>query len=403
MLAMFAVAAILMLGTVSLISGQSASAAGATGTLDPNGLLRLDPVAGHNFAIGNEYYIEDAIKNFRSDGSERIDFKDKETDSFIVAGHINVVKGAGGNNNICAEEPDEEISVKGNGGPHTDNNENAVSTFTDITPWPSPNSADTIDIGVINFAGTEGRLRPEMTHPDYGDPYPSLSGNTYPNVDLCNASQDDWIGFYSVKINLDTNCNGKYDRVYTVNYIDTSGLGPDGKPQNKWTIAQGGYRTYAAQFSPTQIELKSIFQYWGQYSSVNHPAYTYQTVRVDHQDQSAWQSTTDPPYKFITLKQITGIKNTDCPTVTATNPAPRYPGTDDSGLAAAVEEETTPQEQLLERTTTDETTSTEEPELAQSVDPQSEDDNDTTPDDDNDNDKKKNNDKNEEEEEEKEQ
>jgi hypothetical protein len=369
------------IGGNSSSSNNKAYASGATGTLDPNGLLRLDPVAGHNFAIGNEYYIEDAIKNFRSDGSERIDFKGKETDSLILAGYINVVKGAGGNNNICAEEPDEEISTKVNGGPHTGPVSPGPSTFTDITPWASENSADTIDIGVINLAGTEGRLRPEMTHPDYGSEFPSLSGNTYPSQDLCNASPDDWIGFYTVKINLDTNCNGKYDRVYTVNYIDTSGLGPDGKPQNKWTIAQGGYRTYAAQFSATQIELKSIFQYWGQDPSVNHPAYTYQTVRVDHQDQASWQSTTDPPYKFITLKQITGIKNTDCPTVTATNPSPRYPGTDDPPAelqASAVEAEDA---MIDDSSGINGEEAEQEDELAQEDDPQDPDNNDTTPDD----------------------
>jgi hypothetical protein len=317
--------------TAGSMSNNLAYASGATGTLDPNGLKRLDPIAGYNYAIGNEYYVGDSgvIKNFRSDGSERIDFKGKETDSLILAGYVNVVKGAGNNANICTQEPDEEISTKINGGPHTSNNENEVATFTDITPWPSPNSADTQDVGNINFAGNEGRLRPEMTHPDYGTAYPSASGNNYPSSNICNASPDDWIGFYTIKLNKDTNCDGTYDRVTIASYIDTSGLGADGKPQNKFTPATGGYRTYIATFSATAIELKSIYQYWGQYASVNHPTDSYQTLRIDHQSQSAWQSTTDPPYKFISLKQIVDDYNTSCPSVDPVNPGPRYEGTDD--------------------------------------------------------------------------
>ena len=336
-------------GLTTTTTTHQAFASGATGTLDPNGLLRLDPLAGYTYDIGTEYYIQSATKNFGTASlpdSMRIDFNGKETDSLIIAGYVNVVKGAGNNPNICDEQPAEEISTKINGGVHTNNNNDTISSDTDITPWPNPNSADTMDVGIINFAGDQGRIRSEKTHPS---PLPDVvmeSGNTYPGVDMCNASPDDWIGFMTIKVNRDTNCAGvgKYDDVWIASFIDTSGLGADGKPQNHWTPTQGGYRTVLAHFGPTDpdMPLKAIWQYWGQYASVNHPESSQQTLRIDHQSKTAWENESDLPYKFITLKKITNIHNEDCPNLDGQNPGARYPGTDDPDSLAATTAATTP-------------------------------------------------------------
>ncbi len=361
--------------TMSLTTANQAFASGATGTLDANGLMRLDPIAGYSYSIGNEYYINDCTKNFRSDGSERIDCTSKNIgdDGFIIAGYVDVVKGAGNDPNICSTQSAEEISTKVNGGPHTGPVTPGPSTFTDITPWPSENSADTMDVGNINFAGTTGRLRTEVTHPSplVTVPQYDAAGNTYPGVDLCHASPDNKIGFMTVKMNMDSNCDGVYDKVYLVSFIDTSGYGTDGKPQNKWTKSQGGYRTGLWIFGPNDTGLKSIFEYWGRDPSVNHGADSATTLRIDHQSQSAWQSTSDPPYTAFTVKELTNVHKDTCPTVNAVDPGATHPGTDDSGFAGAA------------ATTAANTTATEDSTkaLAQEDSPQSEDNNDVTSDD----------------------
>ena len=289
-------AAILLLVPVVMTSQQQqAFAAGASGTLDPNGILRKDPIAGYTMAFGSEFYIGNAVKNFRADGSERIDFKGKETDSLLIAGYFNVVKGDANNANWCVENagnPGEEISSKINGGPHNDVN---------------PQYADTADFGVINAEGTQSRLRFEIDHPDYE---PATAPTTQPGLplqnDLCSVPGG-WTGIMTEKINQDTNCDGIIDRIFVANYVDESGLNPTtGKPQNNWELV------WYKQFTLSQWLTKGKVQSYVE--NIEQPSLRYQTIRIDNQDQASWLNTADPPYKFVTLKEIINVKKDACPT-----------------------------------------------------------------------------------------
>lgn len=268
---------------------QTAYAAGAMGTLDQNGLMRYDPLSDYSMAVGDEYYT--FIKNFRSDGSMRMDFKGHDTDSLMIAGYFNVEKG-GGSEPDCTRDPDEEISAKMNGGPHNDVN---------------PTWADTMDLGIVDFEADDARFRTEETHPDYSGTYPGQT-TTWPftsSQSLCNVGGG-WVGVAAYKINLDSNCDGTDDRVTILGFIDKSGLGADGKPQNNWQ------RTYKQTFAEGSLDLKSIFEPYVQ--TIGEADETYQTIRIDDQSRSAWTTTnvSNQPYKFVTLKEIINIQKDTC-------------------------------------------------------------------------------------------
>jgi hypothetical protein len=127
------------------------------------------------------------------------------------------------------------------------------------------------------------------------------------------STPDRWIGYMAFKLNLDSNCDRKVDQIRLLQYIDKSGLN-NGKPRNDWVL------TFSRTFSLNEIGLKSKIQSYVE--DIGHPEYRYQTLRIDGQSQSEWQSTTNPPYKFVTLKQITNIQKDDgsC-TVTSSSPA----------------------------------------------------------------------------------
>lgn len=294
--------AILVLGIFSLAATtpQSSVYAASMGTEDANGFLRYDPLSDYSMATDDEYFIGNAIENFRSDGSMRIDFKGYDTDSLMIGGYFHPENG--GTN--CATEGGEFYGAKMNGGPHTTSNP-PPATETSTTPWPNQNAADTMDLEVINMDGDESRFRPEKTHPTYGANITSQSGNSFPGTDLCDASPDGWIGILAYKLNLDSDCNGQPDRVSVIGFVDVSGLNGDGTPKNNWQ------RTYKQTF--TSIALKSMYQPWVQ--TVGHSADTYQTLRVDQQSQSAWEdseSNGDNVYRYVTLKEIVNITKDTC-------------------------------------------------------------------------------------------
>jgi hypothetical protein len=238
-----------------------------TSSYDKNGIKYVQPFSTFRLTYSIETWT--FTKNFRSDGSMRCDFKDRVRDSVYLGGYFKV-KG-----------PDsEEVSAKLNGGPHNDTN---------------PEYADTMDLGIINFAGTKSRVRWEKTHPHYSSSIGSTS-HQLPVGDIRN----DWRGFIGMKMNLDTDGDGKPDKVAIVGMVDTGGLdSTTGKPLNQWKI------TFKRIFSPSEIDLKSVFTSY--VATIGKPKLVYQTIRIDQQSQNEWLSS-NPPYKYVTCKEVTATK-----------------------------------------------------------------------------------------------
>jgi hypothetical protein len=227
-LAIIAAAAITTVVVMSLammpVAPMNQAYAADAGTLDQNGIIRLNPL-GQNSPFGDqqkisydsEYFISDANKNFRTYGSMRIDWKGKpnpmtDTDGVFLAGYFNIdLGGESTSGNDCSANPLEEVSMKMNGGPHNDQN---------------PSWADTMDSGTISFNGDRSRFRTEETHPQYSGSYAgrTLSGGwPIQSSTLCSVSGG-WTGVAAFKINVDKNGDGKADAVRIMHYVDESGL-----------------------------------------------------------------------------------------------------------------------------------------------------------------------------------
>jgi hypothetical protein len=240
-----------------------------TSSNDKNGIRYVQPFSSYKLTYSNETWT--FTKNFRSDGSMRCDFRDRIRKSVYVGGYFKV-KGPDG----------EEVAGKLNGGPHTSSS-------------PENTYADTMDIGITNFLGTKSRVRWEKTHPNYSSGI-RPSGSQLPIGDIRNK----WRGFCALKVNLDSNRDGKPDVVVLVGMVDVGGLNPTTmKPVNRWKI------TYRRMFKPSEIALKSI---WTPYvATIGKSELACQTIRIDQQSQSEWQSS-NPPYKYVTCKQVTATK-----------------------------------------------------------------------------------------------
>src|SRR5688572_30813489 len=211
-----------------------------TSSYDKNDIRYVQPVSSFKLTYSNETWT--FTKNFRSDGSMRCDFKDRIRNSVYIGGYFKV-KG-----------PDsEEVSAKLNGGPHTSSS-------------PENTYADTMDIGITNFLGTRSRVRWEKTHPNYSSGITS-SYSQLPIGDIRNK----WRGFIGMKVNLDENRDGKPDRVTLIGMVDVGGLNPTTmKPVNHWRT------TYRRTFSPSEIDLKSI---WTPYvATIGRPELAQQTI-----------------------------------------------------------------------------------------------------------------------------
>lgn len=241
-----------------------------TSSNDKNGIRYVQPLSGFRLNYSNETWT--FTMNFRSDGSMRCDFRDRVRDSVYVGGYFKV-KGPDG----------EEVSAKLNGGPH-------------ISSSPENTYADTMDVGIINFLGTRSRVRWEKTHPNYSSGI-SASSSSLPIGDVRNK----WRGYCGLKINLDDNGDDKPDRVALVGMVDVGGLDSTTmKPVNNWMV------TYLRYFKPSEIALKSI---WTPYvATIEKPELAYQTIRIDEQSQSEWKSSTNPPYRYVTCKQVRATK-----------------------------------------------------------------------------------------------
>jgi len=268
-----------------------------SGTLDQNGLARFNPLASgkspfgdsYNLSFDSEYYIADAKKNFRSDGSMRIDWAGKpnpmtDTDGVFLAGYFNIdLGGEQTTANDCSANPLEEVSMKMNGGPHNDNN---------------PTWADTMDSGTISFNADRSRFRTEATHPDYSGSYAgrSLTGGWPIQTSTLCSVPGGWAGVAAFKINVDKNGDGNADAVRILHFVDESGL-LNGKPQNKWELV------YFQEFAvPSGMSVKSMLQPY--VCTIGQCSQHQETIRIDEQSLSRWQSTTNPPFKFVTYKEI---------------------------------------------------------------------------------------------------
>ncbi len=294
-------------GFTAVPQQQTAFAAGAAGTFDSNGLERIDagtesPLDDVDISYDSEYYISDARKNFRSDGSMRIDWEGKptsmsDTDGVFLAGYFNIdLGGERTTSNDCTANPSEEISMKMNGGPHSSTN----------SEW-----ADTMDSGTISFNGDRSRFRTEEDHPDYSGSYPgrSLSGGwPIQTSNLCTVPGG-WVGAATAKVNVDTNDDGTADAVRILHWVDESGLNTnDGTPRNNWELVY--YQEFAV---PSGMDLKSMLIPY--VCTIGECDEHQETIRIDEQSLSRWQSTSNPPYRFVTYKEIvvegTGTPNPD--------------------------------------------------------------------------------------------
>ena len=247
------------------------------GPTDVNGIEYVQPILSDGYRLNYSADSYTYTKNFRSDGSMRMDFKGLPVrPSVMIAGYIKC---------RTASPNAEEISPKLNGGPHNDTN---------------PTWADTMDLGAINMLGTKSRVRWEKTHPNYSSEIlPTYS--QLPIGDIRNV----WRGCIGMKLNIDTNWDGTPDQVCLIGMVDVGGLDASYVPVNDWRI------TFKRYFLPSEIDLKSI---WEPYVvSIGQSSEIYQTLRVDEQLQSTWLST-DPaiqPYRHVTLKTVTITKARD--------------------------------------------------------------------------------------------
>lgn len=158
------------------------------GATDKNGITYLFPVRDERF---------DFDDNFRSDG-KRFDFENFMGQPGCEIGAYFKI------NNDASDE----VSGKGYGGGHSDDN---------------PEHSQTYDIG-LNFEGDRCRLRIEHEHPDYTDTLESESLNL-------GEFNGRWVGFRFLYFNIDNNTKCRM-----VVLVDNKGLNPAGKPHNAWEV-----------------------------------------------------------------------------------------------------------------------------------------------------------------------
>src|SRR5688500_12609978 len=110
---------------------------------DPNGIEMLQPYGSFTLTYaGNPQWFSTSAsfdENFReSDGSMRMEWVGPFTASLMMAGYFKLSEGS------CANFPNEEISAKMNGGPHTGSPTDANYRST---TEPNADWADTMDLG----------------------------------------------------------------------------------------------------------------------------------------------------------------------------------------------------------------------------------------------------------------
>lgn len=231
------------------------SGGGACGdpAVDANGVAYL-ALPGFSYSGGIER--SDWTENFKSNGSMRHDFEGATEGNQCVLGYF-VVDGPG----------DEEISAKLGGGPHND----------DHASW-----ADTHDLGIVNFAGDEARLRFEEEHPDYSDELGSSVSFDVGDV------RGKWVGAMGCKLNVDANGDGEIDHVRYLAWVDPEGLDDAGKPSNGWVP------TFDLELPIDEVELKSPTVPY--VTTIGHEDEAQATIRIDEQDEDDYQ------YRFVTYR-----------------------------------------------------------------------------------------------------
>jgi hypothetical protein len=199
----------------------------------------------------------DWTKNFKSNGSMRHDFENTPDENQAVVGYFKV------------DGPDdEEISAKLGGGPHNDDD---------------PDWADCYDIGIIDFIGTSSRLRFEKTHPDY------VSGPSAKVTGIGDV-RNKWVGAMGMKLNLDTDGDGKTDKVRVLAWVDPDGLDAAGKPKNGWK------KTFDVTLALSDVKLKSPTMPY--VTTIGESSQAQATIRIDGQDEGSYE------YKLIAYRRL---------------------------------------------------------------------------------------------------
>jgi hypothetical protein len=250
---------------------------------DINGIQYFQPLTAEGYTISyfNDTYTY--VKNFRTDGSMRSNFRGIVMPSHVVMGYFKVT-------GASPLTDAEEVACQMNGGTHT-----GAVTDPDFDSTSVPNAAwaDQMDIGITNFLGTTSRVRFEKTHPTYSSAFPP----TFEELPIGDV-RGVWRGYAGYKINLDTNGDGRLDTIALIGCVDIDGLIGGTTPANNWKI------TYKRLFLPSEIDLKA---HWRPYvAMICHPEGVEYTVRIDQQVHADWIST-DPavqPYKYTTLKEV---------------------------------------------------------------------------------------------------
>lgn len=236
--------------------GDDASSSGDAGPSlagqDKNGVAYM---AIPGFVYAGERF--DWTKNFKSDGSMRHDFENTPDENQAVVGYFKADGPSG-----------EEISAKLGGGPHDKDN---------------PEWADCYDIGIIDFAGTSSRLRFEKTHPSYE------SGPTAKVTGIGDV-RNKWVGAMGMKLNLDTDGDGKTDKVRVLAWVDPDGLDAAGKPKNGWK------KTFDATLALADVDLKSpTIPY---VTTIGESSAAQATIRIDEQEASSYE------YKYVAYRRL---------------------------------------------------------------------------------------------------
>jgi hypothetical protein len=248
-------------GSQTTIAGDSAApgdamTAGDAGPAlagqDKNGVAYI---AIPGFVYAGERF--DWTKNFKSNGSMRHDFEGTPDENQAVVGYFKV------------DGPDdEEISAKLGGGPHSEDD---------------PEWADCYDIGIIDFKGTSSRLRFEATHPSYqSGPSAKVTG--------IGDVRNKWVGAMGMKLNVDTDGDGKTDKVRVLAWVDPDGLDAAGKPKNGWK------KVFDVTLALADVELKSpTIPY---VTTIGQSSAAQATIRIDEQDADSYE------YKYVAYRRL---------------------------------------------------------------------------------------------------
>jgi hypothetical protein len=273
---------------------QTASANHGTASADTNGIHYKQP-DGYTVTYGQEYF---GPLDMHSGSQSTIYFKGKNTDSFMMAGYIQLQE--------CQEHDTDTIAFVLGGGPR-----NTVN----------PTWADSLDLeveklGSDNANGDDieaSRLRVLESFPTYSSgitpgpvTFDFMPNGNDPGATICEVPglgdlSDDtypWTGFMAFKLNVDEDENGTPDHVAVQAFADIGGRhfteeGP-GAPINSWSKVFDGYYE-CDDLDP----MKSCFEPYVQ--TIGQGSETYHSMKINGQSEV-------PANVFFTLKNITSVE-----------------------------------------------------------------------------------------------